>query len=360
MILPSAFYDLASGRRRGLAAMLLRGALRVAEVPYGTAVAWRNHRFDRGAAKIHYAKVPVISVGNLTVGGTGKTPLVKWIARRFHERDVKVAILSRGYGARNGRPNDEALELAADFPEIPHLQCRDRVASAAAAVEQIQIRALLLDDGFQHRRLHRNLDIVLLDALAPFGYSHLLPRGTLREPLVALRRADVVVLSRADLIDKEARSQIRRLVHLRSPQAAWCEICFMPTYLINAVGERLHCKALAGRRVSAFCGIGSPAGFRATLDSNGLQVASWREFPDHHAYSCDDLGDLAARCSRDGISTLVCTRKDLVKIQQTHLGDIPLWALAVEARFLDGEEELCRLLDLSVCGAPTATSCLLP
>src|SRR5688572_21284152 len=148
MIPPSRFYDIVSGRRRGPAAAFLRGALQLAEVPYRTTVAWRNRRFDRGAAAIHRVAVPVISVGNLTVGGTGKTPLVKWIARRFYERDVNVAVLSRGYGAASGRASDEALELKQDLPRVPHLQNPDRVASAAAAVEEMKAQVLLMDDGF--------------------------------------------------------------------------------------------------------------------------------------------------------------------------------------------------------------------
>ncbi len=197
MLRPTEFRDLVSGRRKGLAATFTRGVLRVAEMPYALAVSARNRRYDRGAHLTHRAGVPVISVGNLTLGGTGKTPMVKWLAQRLQNSGVRVAIVSRGYGAANGAPNDEAMELAAALPNVPHIQSRDRVAAAARAIQGFHSQVLLLDDGFQHRRLARDLDIVLLDALEPFGFEHVFPRGTLREPLAGLRRADFVCLSRA-------------------------------------------------------------------------------------------------------------------------------------------------------------------
>jgi tetraacyldisaccharide 4'-kinase len=345
VIPPSTFYDLVSGRRRGPSAAMLRGVLQVAEVPYRSVVAWRNRRYDRGANGIHRANAPVVSVGNLTVGGTGKTPLVKWIARRFRNQGVRVAILSRGYGAPSGLASDEAKELELDLPDVPHLQNPDRVAAARVAVEDLDAKLLLLDDGFQHRRLHRDVDIVLLDALEPFGYGHLLPRGTLREPCAALRRADVVVLSRADLIDESARCRIRERVAKLAPLAAWSEIRHAPSVLVSASGERRPWQELAGQGVAAFCGIGNPAGFRATLDSCGFTVSAWREFADHHVYRRDDISELESLYSRLGIAAVLCTQKDLVKIQLAHVGGLPLWALSIETCFVTGEDELVRRLD---------------
>lgn len=342
MISPSKFYDLASGRRHGPGASCLRGALRVAELPYRSAVAWRNRRYDCGKADVHLASVPVISVGNLTVGGTGKTPMVKWIARRLLEWDVRFALLSRGYGARNGRANDEARELELDLPHVPHLQNPNRLAAAQVAVGEFHAELLLLDDGFQHRRLHRDLDIVLLDAMEPFGYGHLLPRGTLREPVAALRRANVVILSRADLVDELARRDIRAQVAEHAPDALWGEICHAPSALVNAGGERRSPQELAGRGVAAFCGIGNPAGFRATLENCGYEVIGWREFADHRTYRSSDTGALAEWCSQTGAVAAVCTQKDLVKLRLKELGGLPLWALTVETEFLDGEDGFCQ------------------
>ena len=171
-----------------------------AEFPYTAAVAYRNRRYDLGRAAIHHVAVPVISVGNLTLGGTGKTPMVKWVARRLLAQGSRVAIVSRGYGAAAGQQNDEARELSQALPEVPHVQNRDRVAGAERAIAEFSAQCILLDDGFQHRRLARDLDIVLLDALEPFGFEHVFPRGTLREPLAGLKRAQAVCLSRADAI----------------------------------------------------------------------------------------------------------------------------------------------------------------
>ncbi len=189
------FRDIVSGRRRGAAAAVVRGAAALVEPFYAAAVRRRNRRYDRRAAAAHSAGVPVVSVGNLTLGGTGKTPMVRWIAQWFHSRGVRVAVVSRGYGSKAGRANDEALELERLLPDVPRLQNPDRVAAAREAAESLGCRAIVLDDGFQHRRIARDLDIVLLDATEPFGFGHVFPRGTLREPIEGLRRAGVVVLS---------------------------------------------------------------------------------------------------------------------------------------------------------------------
>src|SRR5262249_1316013 len=150
---------------------------------------------------------------------------------------------------------------------------------AAMAVEEFDCQLILLDDGFQHRRLARDLDIVLVDALEPFGYGHVFPRGALREPLDGLHRAQVVALSRADLVDEATREAIRAQVARHAPRAAWVEIVHAPQSLLNATGTQQPLTALAGQRVAAFCGIGNPAGFRHTLAGCGYDVAGLREFP---------------------------------------------------------------------------------
>lgn len=345
MLRPSEFRDLVSGRRKGCCAAMTRGALQIAEVPYTLAVSWRNRRYDRGAAETHDVGVPVITVGNLTLGGTGKTPMVKWLAERLQNLGLRVAIVSRGYGAAEGKRNDEALELAQALPNVPHIQNRDRVAAAQAAIRESHSQVILLDDGFQHRRLNRNLDIVLLDALEPFGFEHVFPRGTLREPLVGLRRADVVCLSRADAIAPAERDAIQKRVAAIAPNATWCEAAHAATKLTNSRGESQPLESLSGRRVVAFCGIGNPAGFRHTLVHIGCDPVAWREFPDHHAYSEADESDLAALARVEKAEAIVCTQKDLVKIQQPEVGDIPLWAVAIEMKFLRGQESLEQTID---------------
>ena len=190
----------------------------------------------------------MVSVGNLTLGGTGKTPLVGWLGRWFSERGVRLAVVSRGYGATAGQPNDEARELQQSLPHLPHLQNPDRVAAARQAVAAYGAQLIVLDDGFQHRRIGRDLDIVLLDALEPFGFGHVFPRGWLREPVEGLRRADVVVLSRADLLDAAAREALWQTIRKHAPEALGAEVIHAPRRLISVAGAEMP---LAAVRVSA-------------------------------------------------------------------------------------------------------------
>jgi len=342
---PSEFRDLISGRRRGWRAVLCRGLLRLAEVPYTWAVRWRNHRYDRGHRSIHHVRVPVVSVGNLTLGGTGKTPLVEWIAKRLRDRQIRLTLISRGYGATDDGPNDEARELAAKLSDVPHLQNADRVAAAHAAIEQHDCQFILLDDGFQHRRLARDLDIVLVDALEPFGFGHVFPRGTLREPLAGLARADAVVLSRADQISSEDRLSIRRQLGRHAGEAIWCEIRHAPRNLLAYSGQIAPLDSLAGQRVAAFCGIGNPVGFRATLEQCGYHVVALRELPDHHDYPPAEVGRLARWAAEHDAQAIVCTHKDLVKVATDSRAGLPLWAISIEIEFLTGQEDLQSLLD---------------
>ena len=340
---PSEFRDLVSGRRRGLRAAVLRVGLRLVETPYTWAVAWRNRRYDRGASAVERVDVPVISVGNLTLGGTGKTPMVEWIARTLDRQGVRPVIVSRGYGASD-RENDEALELRQKLPQVPHLQNPDRVAAAREAIQRFGCGALVLDDAFQHRRLARDLDIVLLDALEPFGFGHVFPRGTLREPVAGLRRAQAVVLSRADLLTPVAREVIRREALAYAPQATWAEVVHAPVGLLSHDGRREPIEDLRGRRVAAFCGIGNPAGFRHTLGVCGGELLGFREFPDHHRYLSAELDDLANWASGLEATDVLCTQKDLVKIDRGRLGRTPLGALEIRLKFLAGQADLERHL----------------
>ncbi len=268
MLGPTEFRELVSGQRRGLTAAALRGLLRVAETPYSLAVQYRNRRYDRGRAEIHNVGVPVISVGNLTLGGTGKTPVVKWLTRRLQDLGASVVLLSRGYGAATGEQNDEARELAQALPNVPHLQNRDRVSAARQAISQFHPDVFILDDGFQHRRMARDLDIVLLDALEPFGFEHVFPRGTLREPLAGLKRADIICLSRADAVSADERDAIRRRAAQLAPAAAWCEIAHVPSGILNCEGVSKPLEHLRGKRARGVLrdwqsgGFSAHAGFR--------------------------------------------------------------------------------------------------
>jgi tetraacyldisaccharide 4'-kinase len=343
MINLARFRDLVSGRRRGVGASTLRGLLWLAEAPYAAAARWRNARYDAGRAEVRRVRVPVVSVGNLTVGGTGKTPLVRWIAQWLVDRGVRAAIVSRGYRAQRGGPNDEARELAEFLPDVPHVQDADRYAGAGRAIDQFGCQVVLLDDGFQHRRLARDLDIVLLDAMEPFGFGYMVPRGLLREPVDGLRRAGVVCLSRADLIGADRRDKIRRHVSQLAPAAAWCELAHVPTGLLDSAGQSEPLATLAGQRVVAFCGIGNPAAFRHTLSTVGCEVVLWREFPDHHAYGETELAELEQAAAAENADAMVCTHKDLVKLPR-EWGDRPVRAVLVEMEVLSGREALEQAL----------------
>ena len=314
----------------------------MAETPYAFAMRLRNRLYDAGRKEICTVGVPVVSVGNLTLGGTGKTPFVAWLARWFRDKGVRVTLVSRGYGAERGQQNDEARELEQKLPDVPHVQNADRVAAARLAIEEFECQLILLDDAFQHRRIARDLDIVLLDALEPFGFGHVFPRGTLREPLAGLRRAHVIGLSRADAITAEERAAIRERVKKYSPDAVWIEVSHQPQGLLNSACERTPLTSLAGQKVAAFCGIGNPAGFRHTLAQCGVEIAAFREFPDHHAYSREDVESLAAWAA-SAQSAVLCTHKDLVKLGIATLGPLPLYAVEIGLSFLSGQAELEKL-----------------
>ena len=337
------FLQLIGGQRRGWWPTLLRAGLWLLSLGYGLGIRLRNLAYDRGWLRVHRAAVPVVSVGNLSVGGTGKTPFVEYVARFFRERDHLVALLSRGYGADTqggtGR-NDEAMVLEENLPDVPHLQGADRVALAATAVEECESEVLVLDDGFQHRRLARDLDIVLLDATAPL--DHLLPRGLLREPLSSLHRAHAIVLTRCDQSDQVPN--LRARLERRFPGKPIAECIHAPVTLANTTTEQ-PLDALTARPIAAFCGLGNPEAFRRTLTDLGARVSDFRIYPDHHVYTRDDVDELARwAATQPADAWLVTTQKDFVKLRIDQLGGRPLWSLQVSVLFRDGQERLDALL----------------
>jgi len=341
---PETWNAIASGERRGLGGFLARRLLGLARMPYGVGVWGRNKLFDWGWKKSHRVSVPVISVGNLTLGGTGKTPCVEYIADFYRQHDYQVAILSRGYGAEGGR-NDEALLLEENLPDVPHLQGRDRAALAATAIEELESEILVLDDGFQHRWLARDLDIVLIDATNPWGHGYLFPRGALREPLGSLRRAHVVMLTRVDRVGPEMVESIRERVRRYTP-APFVTARHEPIALMSVEGRTAELAELRGRPVAAFCGIGNPEAFRKTLLDLGASLVEFRTFPDHHPYSREDVDDLRQWAGRQLVETLIATtQKDFVKLQVAELADRPLWAVRIGLSIVEGKETFdARLL----------------
>jgi tetraacyldisaccharide 4'-kinase len=341
-----AFKRLVDGSARGLAPAAARGMLAAVAVPYTLAVAARNAAYDRGLLAVARASVPVVSVGNLTLGGTGKTPLVAWVARSVAARSLRPAVVSRGYAARPGERSDEAAELALLLPGVPHRADRDRVAaarSATAAGGQV----LVLDDGFQHRRLARDLDIVAIDATDPFGGGRIFPRGLLREPIAGLRRAHAIVLTRATSVDAGRRLEIRRQCEAAcgtTPPWTWAEARHRPVRLRSAAGKERPLESLAAGRVAAFAGIGNPAAFRGSLESCGADVTGFTSFPDHHAYTDADLDGLGRWAAGLRADLAVTTLKDLVKIDRESLAGVPLFAVEIALEVLEGGDGLQALL----------------
>ncbi|MFO0823210.1 MAG: tetraacyldisaccharide 4'-kinase [Gemmataceae bacterium] len=328
---------LVRGERRGPLAIFARCGLRIASWPYNLGVRFRNRMFDRGWKTIHQTTRPVVSVGNLTLGGTGKTPCVEYVARFYRDLGIQVAILSRGYGSEAGR-NDEAMVLEENLPDVPHLQGRDRVELATTATEELEAELLILDDGFQHRRLHRDLDVVLIDATRPPTHDYLFPRGTLREPSGSLRRAGAIVLTRCDQVPAAEVEAIHGWLARRLPDRVIAATEHQPTELLGGQ-EPEPATSLNGKSVAGFCGIGNPAAFRRTLEGLGATVVNFRSFPDHYAYSRTDVEDLtrwAETLPPD--ATIATTQKDWVKLRLPELAGRPLRAVRIELVFRSGQE----------------------
>jgi tetraacyldisaccharide 4'-kinase len=349
----TSYLDLIRGKRAGLSASFVRSVLWIAAWAYGGVVRLRNLGFDRGWLKVHRALVPVVSVGNLTLGGTGKTPMVEWVARWFRQRGARVAILSRGYGQAGGL-NDEGRVLEENLPDVPHLQGPDRVALARIAVDEIEAELIVLDDGFQHRRLARDVDFVLIDALEPFGMEHLFPRGLLREPIRSLTRASVVVLSRADLITPAERAAIRSAAERAAGPLQWVEARHAPICLVDDEGKTSTLDQFSDMAVAAFCGIGNPEGFRRTVAPLCRKLLDLRIFPDHHNYSASDVRGLERWAEGLGADLVLTTQKDLVKLRASVLGLAPLRALRIGLEVTEGgailDDVLARLVGDARCG----------
>ena len=343
-----------SGERRGVVAWLVRGGLSVASRFYRMAISSRNRQFDRGK-NVTQVDVPVVSIGNLTTGGTGKSPLVIWVAKFLRELGVRVAVLSRGYGAASNQVSDESLEFQQRLQDVPHLQNPDRVASAAVAIEELEMQALVLDDGFQHRKIARDLDVVLVDCTCPFGYGHLLPRGLLREPLDSLRRAGLVVLNRCDRVTDQKLVELEREIR-KFTQVPITRTRISASHLQQSNGQTVSLESLAGKEIFAFAGIGNHANFWATLGQLGFHLNETLPFPDHHNFNREDIAQIGSAAKATGVQAIVCTHKDLVKIAADRIAGIPVYALIVNVEMMSGEDELKAALTRVVYNANRSDS----
>ncbi|MCY2930439.1 MAG: tetraacyldisaccharide 4'-kinase [Planctomycetota bacterium] len=316
----------------------------VLAAPYAGAVRLQRWAYRRGVLPSHAAGVPVVCVGNLTTGGTGKTPMVAWVVRHLQQRGRKPAILTRGYKARRGVSDEAELLKALTGADV--VVQADRVAGAAGAVAA-GADVCVMDDGFQHLRLRRDFNILLLDATRPVETLHCPPCGLMREGLWAVRDAQAVVLTRCDLASEADLAALERRVRAAAPRAVVARAVHQAAAVIDEAGTRAGTDSLAGRKVLAFCGLGNPRAFFQTLERLGATLAGAQSLGDHAAYSQGDLARLEADARAAGADALVTTEKDYVKLARlARPGN--LWRLAVEIRFVAGEAELTPKLDAAV------------
>lgn len=317
---------------------MARAGLSCLAAAYHLAIAAWGFYHNHWARPAH-AAVPVISVGNISIGGSGKTPAVMELADRLARLDRRVGILIRGYAG--GQRADEVQLLRRRCPQSAVFVNSDRVSAAGEACHA-GCDVLIMDDGFQHRRQARDLDIVLLDATCPFGMGHLLPRGLLREPPNALRRADLVVLTRCDQVDALALQRTeQRLAELVAPSTPVLHACHRPAGLVDPLGKDAGPLPGPGGRAVLASAIGCPAAFERTVAGLGLQVLAHRAWPDHHRFTREDVAVLGELHSAHQPDWLLTTEKDAVKWQQLSLpADLPLRALRVRFDFAPGEDTM--------------------
>lgn len=333
--------------------------------PFGIAYGWimdvRNRLYDRGVLSSHSLGARTVSIGNLTTGGTGKTPLVALTAAILAESGENVCVLTRGYGrttesdrvlvsdgqsvlADAATGGDEPVELARKLVEkAVVIADADRVGAAKWAKERFGITAFVLDDGFQHRRAERDLDIVCIDATDPYGSGRVLPAGQLRESRTGLARADIVVITRADLV--ESADALKADITSLCPAAT---IFRASTRIsrVTALSESLPIhqtdQQVPDSPSLAFSGLGNPASFRHQLESANFQVAAFSRFADHHRYSQNDLDELCEQARAVSAGSLLTTAKDAVKLKGLQTA-IPVFVIEIEV-VLDDAEEFRRLV----------------
>ena len=355
------------GRINTWRARMLRMALWLLSRVYGRLVRLRLWLFRGRYIHDHDLGCMVISIGNLTVGGTGKTPVVEMFARALRERGRHVAILSRGYKSQKEkrkksrrfgkkepeppprvvsdgndllldslRAGDEPYMLAANLPGVPVVVDKNRVKAGRHAIRHLGADTLLLDDGLQYVRLRRRLDVVLVDRTAPFGNEYLLPRGTLREPPPNLRRASYILLTKCNGEPNDAIiARIRRF----NRTAEIIECTHRPRYLQHLqTGERLELSEIQGKFVGAISGIAVPEGFEKGLEKLGAIVEIAERYADHHRFSEKEVAAFLDRCLRRDIHMVVTTEKDAVRFPLPQRLDIPVYFLRIDIDILNGRE----------------------
>lgn len=336
-------------------------------------VRWLIYRFKL----VPQTKMPctVISVGNITWGGTGKTPAVIMISKLLREMGKRVAVLSRGYrrSKKKDKKNkmsivsdgkklllssreagDEPYLLARNLPDVPIIVGKNRINSGKYTIERFASEVVVLDDGFQYWLLNRDIDIVTIDCLNPYGKGYLIPRGSLREPLSHLSRADIFLLTRVNFVSRDDLQRIIGDLGKVNPRSIILESVHRPKYLQGTFsGEKKSLDFIKGKKVVAFSSIGNPYSFEKTLEDLGAKIVKIFRFPDHHDYQGKDLGKIEATYRIDlekGEVIAVTTEKDGVRLErvispETDRAFWEIWILKIELEIVRGKEEWRRKIE---------------
>ncbi len=318
---------------------------------YGFGHRCRLSLYKIGILKIKSLPVPVISIGNITVGGTGKTPTVIMIAELLHEMGKKVAVLSRGYkGKAEGEINvvsdgnkvfmnplqsgDEPYMMATRLKGVPVITGSDRYKTGKYAIEKFGAEVILMDDGYQHVQVNRNLNILLLDSNSPFGNGYLLPRGTLREPPSYTNRADVVIFT------KNSRHSAFG-IRFHNLDISICKSRYISEGFVDMNSNKaISLDEARGKRGFAFCGIASPDSFNNSLTEVGINIGGFVSFEDHYQFNKADIDNLINRAKETGSEVLITTEKDAARLKEFEPISFPVWILKIRMEIFEGREIL--------------------
>ena len=348
--------------------------LQVFSYVYGGLVKLKLAGYRVGLFKQKKLDCFVISLGNITVGGTGKTPTAYQLATYIRDLGYKVVILNRGYRSKwhgevgvvsDGHElkmdasyaGDEAFMLAKHLPQIPVLIGPERAISGQYAIDNYDAEVAILDDGFQHWQLQRDLDIVLVDAVNVFGNGYMLPRGTLREPMSHLARADVFLLTKVDQAADGSCQYIKDTISRYNDEALLLDSVHQPKSFIrleewadNIAGEGVPVSFMSGKRVMAVSAIGNPASFEHTIGSTGAEIIESLRFPDHHDFTADEFSDIISQAAKNDVEAIIITEKDAVKVpdltnvKQELQAVVPIYVITITVKFLQGEEAFKKLI----------------
>lgn len=321
--------------------------MRLVSIVYAAAVIVRNFCYDIKIIKSSEAAIPVISVGNITTGGTGKTPLVIWLCNFITNKEINCSILTRGYKSQTGKISDEPAILSKSCPNAKVVVNSNRYRGSLRAVAEFRAKVLIMDDGFQHRSLHRDLDIITIDATCPFGYGKMLPAGLLREPLRSIKRANAVVITHFDQSSVNETEDIEKKILQIAPNITIAKAIHHHPNAVMRKGQKLSIEELKERTIFAFCGIGNPNAFLNRLDEYGLNVVGSKVFNDHHNYSSFDISEIYEQARILGADIIISTQKDWIKstLHADNDDEILFAYLALELDFIEGDDKIVALIE---------------